>query len=69
MLLASGITLLVAAILLSTLPATAGTLPARAAPDSAPYPYNDGWHYTQHPSPASTGRAVDLFVDPRLQPV
>jgi len=31
MLLASGITLLVAAILLSTLPATAGTLPARGA--------------------------------------
>ena len=68
MLLASGITLLVAAILLSTLPATAGTLPARAAPDSAPYAYSDGWHYTQHASPVSTGRAVDLFVDPDFSP-
>lgn len=68
MLLASGITLLIAAILLSTLPASAGTLPARAAPDNSPYANNDGWHYTQHPSPVSTGRAVDLFVDPDFSP-
>lgn len=60
MLLASGITLLVAAILLSTLPASAGSLPARAAPEgstyAAPYSNIDGWHYTQNPSPVSTGR-------------
>lgn len=61
MLLASGITLLVAAILLSALPASAAT-------ERSPYPNNDGWHYTQHPSPASTGRSVDLFVDRDFSP-
>ena len=50
MLLASGVTLLVAAILLSS-------LPARATERM------DGWRYTSHPSPASTGRVLDLYVD------
>jgi hypothetical protein len=61
MLLASGITLLIAAILLSTLPAS-------AAPQPSPYPYNDGWRYTEHPSPVSTGRTVPLFVDADFAP-
>ena len=61
MLLASGVTLLIAAILLSTLPAS-------ATERSSPYQSNDGWHYTQHPSPASTGRSVDLFVDRDFSP-
>src|SRR3954447_4536194 len=50
MLLASGVTLLVAAILLSTFPASATER-------------MDGWRYTSHTSPASTGRVVDLFID------
>jgi hypothetical protein len=50
MLLASGVTLLVAAILLSTFPASATER-------------MDGWRYTSRPSPASTGRVVDLFID------
>ena len=50
MLLASGVTLLAAAILLSAIPAHATE-------------QMDGWRYTSHPSPASTGRVVDLFVD------
>src|SRR6478736_2338583 len=58
MLLASGITLLIAAILLSTLPASA----------TERYSNNDGWHYTQRPSPASTGRGIDLFVDRDFSP-
>jgi hypothetical protein len=61
MLLASGTTLLVAAILLSTLPASAAT-------ERSPYPYNDGWHYTEHPSPASTGRVLALYVDRDFSP-
>jgi hypothetical protein len=61
MLLASGITLLVAAILISTLPASAAT-------GGSIYPYNDGWHYTERPSPVSTGRAIDLFVDRDFSP-
>jgi hypothetical protein len=56
MLLASGVTLLVAAILLSALPASAAT-------EGAAYPTNDGWHYTSHATPASTGRVMDLYVD------
>lgn len=62
MLLASGVTLLVAAIVLSALPASAAT------GQSDPYNYNDGWHYTQHASPASTGRALDLYVDADFSP-
>jgi hypothetical protein len=56
MLLASGVTLLIAAILLSSLPASAAT-------ERMAYPSDDGWHYTTHPTPASTGRAIDLYVD------
>ena len=56
MLLASGVTLLIAAILLSS-------LPARAATERMAYPSDDGWRYTSHPAPASTGRVVDLYVD------
>ena len=56
MLLASGITLLVAALLLSALPASAAT-------ERAAYPPNDGWYYTTRPSPVSTGRVLDLYVD------
>src|SRR5438552_837752 len=56
MLLASGITLLVAAILLSSLPASAATEQAVASS-------GDGWHYTSHATPASTGRVLDLYVD------
>jgi hypothetical protein len=55
MLLASGITLLVAAILLSSLPAN--------ATEQMAYPSNDGWRYTTRPSPVSTGRVVELYVD------
>jgi len=51
MLLATGVTLLVAAILLSA-------IPAHATERSM-----DGWRYTSHPSPASTGRVVELYVD------
>jgi len=50
MLLASGITLLVAAIFFSAIPAHATER-------------MDGWRYTSHPSPVSTGRVVDLYVD------
>lgn len=50
MLLASGVTLLIAALLLSTLPANATER-------------MDGWHYTTHAAPATTGRVIDLFVD------
>ena len=50
MLLAGGITLLVAAILVSALPAHATER-------------MDGWRYTSHPSPVSTGRELDLYVD------
>jgi hypothetical protein len=49
MLLASGFALLVAAILLSVVPASAATM--------------GGWHYTDHAAPATTGRTIDLFVD------
>jgi len=56
MLLATGVTLLLAAILFSS-------LPARAATERLDYPSNDGWHYTTRPSPASTGRVVELYVD------
>jgi len=56
MLLASGVTLLIAAILLSTLPANAAT-------ERTAYPQNDGWHYTTRPTPASTGRVLELYVD------
>jgi hypothetical protein len=47
MLLASGFALLAAAILLSSLPANA----------------TEGYRYTEHASPASTGRAVPLYID------
>ena len=50
MLLATGVTLLIAAILLSAIPAHATER-------------MDGWRYTSHPSPASTGRVIDLYVD------
>lgn len=56
MLLAGGLTLLVAAILLSSLPANAAT------PRSAAVPM-DGWRYTQNATPASTGRIVNLYID------
>src|SRR6476659_240746 len=49
MLLATGVTLLIAAILFSSLPARATEM--------------DGWHYTTRPPPASTGRVVELYVD------
>ncbi|HYD07632.1 MAG TPA: hypothetical protein VEC60_17990 [Reyranella sp.] len=55
MLLASGVTLLIAAILLSTLPAHATERMAS--------PPNDGWYYTSRPSPVSAGRVIDLYVD------
>ena len=50
MLLATGVTLLIAAILLSAIPAHATE-------------QMDGWRYTSHPSPVSTGRVIDLYVD------
>jgi hypothetical protein len=56
MLLASGFALLVAAILLSTLPANAAT--ERSASASM-----EGYRYTQHAAPAATGRTVSLYVD------
>lgn len=49
MLLAGGFALLAAAILLSTFPASAATM--------------DGWHYTDHATPTTTGRTVSLYVD------
>jgi len=49
MLLAGGFALLVAALLLSALPANATTM--------------GGWRYTDHAAPAATGRIIDLFVD------
>lgn len=49
MLLASGIALLVAALLLSTLPANAATM--------------GGWRYTENAAPASNGRVIALYVD------
>ncbi len=55
-LLASGLALLAAAILLSTLPANAATERDRGLPD-------DGYQYTDHPSRVSTGRVVALYVD------
>jgi hypothetical protein len=55
MLLASGFTLVVAAILLSTLPAN--------ATERGAAPSGDGYRYTEHATPASTGRAVPLYVD------
>jgi hypothetical protein len=48
-LLASGFALLVAAILLSAVPASAATM--------------GGWRYTDHAAPATTGRTIDLYVD------
>lgn len=54
-LLASGLALLVAAILLSTLPANA-TERDRGSGDS-------GYQYTDHPSRVSTGRTVALYID------
>jgi hypothetical protein len=55
MLLASGVTLLIAAILVSTMPAH--------ATERTAYSQNDGWRYTSRPSPVSAGRVVDLYVD------
>src|SRR5215218_3248324 len=49
MLLASGLGLLVAALLLSAIPASAATM--------------GGWRYTDNAAPAATGRTVALFVD------
>lgn len=49
MLLASGLALLLAAILLSTIPASATTM--------------GGWHYTDRAAPATSGRTIDLYVD------
>ena len=49
MLLASGVALFVAALLLSTFPASAATM--------------GGWRYTDHAAPAATGRMIDLYVD------
>lgn len=49
MLLTSGFAVLVAALLLSALPASAATM--------------GGWHYTDHAAPAATGRTLSLFVD------
>jgi hypothetical protein len=49
MLLASGLTLLIAAVLLSTVPASAATM--------------GGWRYTDHAAPATTGRTIALYVD------
>jgi hypothetical protein len=55
-LLASGFAILVAAILLSTFPASAAT--ERSASSSM-----DGYRYTEHAAPATTGRVVALYVD------
>jgi hypothetical protein len=49
MLLASGVALFVAALLLSTFPANAATM--------------GGWRYTENAAPASNGRVVVLYVD------
>jgi hypothetical protein len=49
MLLASGFALLVAAILLSVVPASATTM--------------GGWRYTDRAAPAVNGRTIDLYVD------
>ena len=49
MLLAGGFALLVAAILLSVVPANAATM--------------GGWRYTDRAAPATTGRTIDLYVD------
>ena len=46
---ASGFTPLVVTILLSAIPASAATM--------------DGWRYTDHAAPATTGRTVALYVD------
>jgi hypothetical protein len=56
MLLAGGVTLLVAGIFLSALPAS-------AASEMTAFPTNDGWHYTNRATPASTGKILDLYVD------
>src|SRR6202008_438167 len=53
---AGGLGLLVAAILLSTLPAKAATERDRGSGDS-------GYQYTDHPSRVSTGRTVALYID------
>jgi hypothetical protein len=55
-LLASGLALLVVAILLSTLPANAATERDGGSGDY-------GYQYTDHPSRVSTGRTVALYVD------
>jgi hypothetical protein len=55
-LLASGLALLMAAILISTFPANAAAERDRAPPDY-------GYQYTDHPSRVSTGRVVTLYVD------
>ncbi|CAN5257335.1 hypothetical protein BH10PSE6_BH10PSE6_56620 [soil metagenome] len=49
MLLASGVALLVAALLLSAMPASAATM--------------GGWRYTENAAPVSNGRVVVLYVD------
>ena len=56
MLLAGGVTLLVAGIFLSAIPASAAT-------EMTAFPTNDGWHYTNRATPASTGKVLDLYVD------
>jgi hypothetical protein len=61
MLLASGVTLLIAAILLSTLPASAAT-------ERVGYTIGDGYRYTDHATPASTGRVVALYIDRDFNP-
>jgi hypothetical protein len=55
-LLASGLAVLAMAIVLSTLPANAATERDRGWGDN-------GYQYTDHPSRASTGRTVALYVD------
>lgn len=49
MLLASGLALLAAAILLSAVPANAATM--------------GGWRYTDRAAPATAGRSIELYVD------
>lgn len=49
MLLASGLALLLAAILLSVIPANAATM--------------GGWRYTDRAAPATAGRSIELYVD------
>jgi len=56
MLLAGGLALLVAAIVLSTLPANAATERSAASPMGA-------WRYTDNATPIATGRAVVLYID------